>query len=102
MRLNKICRQKKKKTNLLAFTLIASNGSLKREETKCTFQNRKECLMALLKTGGVLQTRAIAKYRMHPFVFTFGSDDEGLALPVLNYIPWMEEVLGYKILPSGK
>lgn len=79
---------------------LASNGSLKREETKCTFQNRKECLMALLKTGGVLQTRAIAKYRMHPFVFTFGSDDEGLALPVLNYIPWMEEVLGYKILPS--
>uniref|UniRef100_A0A182PTS7 Peptidase S1 domain-containing protein n=1 Tax=Anopheles epiroticus TaxID=199890 RepID=A0A182PTS7_9DIPT len=92
----------RKLRRLLTIQLIdlASNGNLSMEETKCTFQNRKECLMALLKTSGILQTRAIAHYRMHPFVFAFGSDDEGLALPVTKYISWMEEVLERKIKSS--
>uniref|UniRef100_A0A182K084 Peptidase S1 domain-containing protein n=1 Tax=Anopheles christyi TaxID=43041 RepID=A0A182K084_9DIPT len=43
---------------------------------------------------------AIANYRMHPFVFTFGSDDEGVAVPVVKYISWMEGILDRKIQSS--
>uniref|UniRef100_A0A182MCG0 Peptidase S1 domain-containing protein n=1 Tax=Anopheles culicifacies TaxID=139723 RepID=A0A182MCG0_9DIPT len=81
----------------------AHNGSLALEETKCTFKNRTQCLTALLKTRQLLQTRAIAEYRMHPFVFTFGSDEMGLSLPVnallsiaiieISKIRWFLEVM---------
>ncbi|KFB52694.1 AGAP003691-PA-like protein [Anopheles sinensis] len=37
---------------------------------------------------------------MHPFVFTFGSDDEGLALPVSKYIEWLGTVTEEKIKSS--
>ncbi|XP_058118598.1 uncharacterized protein LOC131284062 [Anopheles ziemanni] len=79
---------------------IAPNGTLSLEETKCSFQNRKDCLEALRKTDTIVQTRAIGQYRMHPFVFTFGSDDEGLALPVSKYIEWLGTVTEEKIKSS--
>lgn len=79
---------------------IAPNGTLGMEETKCSFENRKDCLDALRKTDTILQTRAIGKYRMHPFVFTFGSDDKGLALPVSKYIEWLEMVTDGTLKPS--
>lgn len=79
---------------------VAPNGSLAVEETKCTYQTRKECLGSLLKTSAMLQTRAIADYRMHPFVFTFGVDEAGPALAVSNYIHWMGDVTGQQIKSS--
>uniref|UniRef100_A0A182QK41 Peptidase S1 domain-containing protein n=1 Tax=Anopheles farauti TaxID=69004 RepID=A0A182QK41_9DIPT len=78
----------------------APDGNLTLEETKCTYQTRQECLSNLLKTSAMLQTRAIADYRMHPFVFTFGLNEEGSALSVSNYIDWMGEVIGHKIKSS--
>ncbi|XP_052891889.1 uncharacterized protein LOC128299818 [Anopheles moucheti] len=80
--------------------VVAPNGSLVLEETKCTYNNRIECLTDLLKTSTLLQTRAIANYRMHPFVFTFGTDDMGSALAVMKYIVWMESVTEQKIKSS--
>ncbi|XP_049279090.1 uncharacterized protein LOC125761697 [Anopheles funestus] len=80
---------------------VATNGSLVLEETKCTYKNRKECLTELLNKNVLLQTRAIADYRMHPFVFAFGTDDDtGLVTPVLKYLAWMENVTEAKIKSS--
>lgn len=79
---------------------IASNGSLAMEEIQCTFQNRHECMTNLVLKSSLLQTRAIAKYRMHPFVFTFGIEDTDLALPIMKYISWMESITNQKINSS--
>ncbi|XP_050079427.1 uncharacterized protein LOC126567238 [Anopheles maculipalpis] len=76
---------------------IAPNGSLIMQETQCTFQNRVECMTGLIQKSSLLQTRAIANYRMHPFVFTFGIEDTGDALQSMKYIPWMESLINRNI-----
>uniref|UniRef100_A0A182T081 Peptidase S1 domain-containing protein n=1 Tax=Anopheles maculatus TaxID=74869 RepID=A0A182T081_9DIPT len=80
--------------------VIAPNGSLALEETQCTYQNRFACMTELIQKSSLLQTRAIANYRMHPFVFTFGIEDTGDAIPIMKYIFWMETITKQKISSS--
>ncbi|ETN63470.1 hypothetical protein AND_004797 [Anopheles darlingi] len=79
---------------------VDENGNMSVESTKCTFQNRKDCLEAIGNTGDILQTRTIAKWRMHPFVLSFGLDESGAPVPVSQYIDWISKMTESNISSS--
>uniref|UniRef100_A0A182YG71 Uncharacterized protein n=1 Tax=Anopheles stephensi TaxID=30069 RepID=A0A182YG71_ANOST len=80
--------------------VVATNGSLVMEETKCTFKNRLLCMNELIVKSSLLQTRAIANYRMHPFVVTFGIDESLFALPIMKYFHWMKTIINRDLSSS--